>query len=209
MPNRLYTNADQLASSLTTAADPGYDVVPGNVLKVAFILLAADGFTAQTIVQAQAWQTALAATDDEKPIITPYIDGFEIAPTTPLTEGGNDATTANGVPRLRSTSFAAGKGRISAASAAQMSALRKLAAKAGNFQHGTRLGMFLLHEGKGITGLASGKPIPVYNVFFSDAKKGGLGASDDYDFEFHLEGGWSDGQTIYETDFEVRNLVNV
>lgn len=209
MPNRLYAAADQLAN-LSSAPDPGVDIVPGNVLKVAFVALAGAAFTSATIKTSAAWQTAVTA-DDLAPnliVVTPFIDSFEIAPTTPLTEGGNDTSTANGVPRLRSTSFAPGKGMISGCSAAQIKALRKLAAKSGNFQHGTRLGMFLLHEGNGISCLNEKDPIPVYNVFFGDAKKGGLGASNDYNMEFHLEGGWSLNESVIETDFVVSTLVN-
>jgi hypothetical protein len=210
MPKPLYSQADQLAK-LTVAVDPGYDLIPGNVLKLAFVLLADNVFTEVTIKTSAAWQTAVTKASGAVGlvVVTPFIDSLDIPKSTAVTEGGNDASTANGVPRLRTTSFVAGTGTISGASAAQMKELRKIAAKSGNYQHGTRVGMYLLHEGSGIGGLAAGKPIPVYNLFVSDPKKGGQGASNDYDINFHLEGGWGDDEQVFEANFVVSTLVNV
>jgi len=206
MPKRLYAAEDQTAV-VVGAPNTGVDIVPGNVVKVIFVGLADFSLTAVTVLTSAAWQTYLA--DEEKThVVTPFLDSFDIPPTTPITEGGNDNSTVNGVPRLRSTSFAVAKAKISAADKTQIKKIRQIGAKAGNFQQGTRIGVFLVHEGNGLSGLPDGKPIPCYNIFVSDSKKGGLGASNDYDLEFHLEGGWSDDETLYELAFNGSTLTN-
>ena len=213
MPKRLYDAASQ-TGVVQGAPNTGVDIVPGNVVKVIFVALVDFTLTTTTALTSAAWLTFLADVAKTH-AVTPFIDAFKIDPTTPLTEGGNDTSTYNGVPRLRSTSFATAKGKISAADPIQLKALRKLAAKSGNFQQGTRIGCFLIHEGTGMTGRAptTGAPtivraIPCFNIWIGDAEKGGLGASDDYPFEFHLEGGWSDDQQIYELGFEGAVLTN-
>ncbi|GAB2582385.1 hypothetical protein GCM10027190_34570 [Spirosoma areae] len=192
----------------------GVDIVPGNVVKVIFVALADFTLTTTTFLTSAAW-IAFLADVAKTHAVTPFIDNFKIEGTTPLTEGGNDTTTYNGVPRLLSTSFAKASGMIVAADPLQLKAMRKLAAKSGNFQQGTRVGCFLVHEGTGITGRepSAGAPtivraIPCFNIFIGDAEKGGLGAPDKYAFEFHLEGGWSDEQKIYELAFEGAVLTN-
>lgn len=210
MPKRLFKATDQV-SNLSAVIDPGFDSVPGNVQKMAFVLLSAAVFTDVTIKTLAAWQTAASKADLDAGlvVITPFLENFEIGPTTPLTEGGNDTSTANGAPRLLGTSFAAGKARISGASSSQIKALRKLTAKTGNFQHGTRLGVFLLHEENGIGCLANAKPIPIYNWFVGDTKKGGkIGQPNENEIEFHFPGGWSDDETVVDAAFDVGALVN-
>lgn len=213
MPDRLYTNTAQLAP-ITSAPDAGTDIVPGNVLKLAFVEIAgaiggATPFTAVNILLLATWTPRLAAMDNTKIVLTPYIDNFKNEPGKAITEGGYDASTYNGVPRLRSIGYSTISGKLSGVSSALIANLRKLASKAGNFQHGTRLGVYFFHEGKGISANAAGQPVPVYNVFFGDPMLVGLGASDDYEFEAHLEGGWSNARTIYETtDFTPSALVN-
>ncbi|WP_338871689.1 hypothetical protein WBJ53_26050 [Spirosoma sp. SC4-14] len=206
MPDRLYTAADQTAI-VVGAPNTGVDIVPGNVIKCVFVALADFAMTEITLLTLSAWQTFLA--DQTKThAVTPFIDAFDLPPTTPITEAGNDNTTWNGVPRQRSTSFAVAKGKFSGADATQIKALRKLGSKSGNFQQGTRIGVIFIHEGTSITCLANAKPIPAYNIFISDPKKGGLGASNDYDFEFHLQGNWSTNEKMYELAFEGATLTN-
>ena len=213
MPKRLYEAANQ-TGVVQGSPNTGVDIVPGNVVKVIFVALADFALTTTTALTSAAWLTFLADVAKTH-AVTPFIDSFDIEGTTALTEGGNDTSTYNGVPRLRSTSFAMAKGKISAADPAQLKALRKLAAKSGNFQQGTRIGCFLIHEGTGMTGIAPTaaaptivRAIPCFNIFIGDAKKGGLGASDDYEFQFHMEGGWSDDAKIYELAFEGAVLTN-
>ncbi|GAB3783327.1 hypothetical protein GCM10028818_41110 [Spirosoma horti] len=212
MPKLLYSAADQTAV-VQGAPNPGVDIVPGNVVKVIFVALADFSMTAATILLSATWTTFLADTTKTHGI-TPFIDGFDIPPTAPITEAGNDNTTVNGVPRTRSTGFATAKGKISAADPTQIKALRKLAGKSGNYQQGTRLGALFVYEGTGLGAMSplttggSVRPFPVYNVFFSDPKKGGLGASNDYDFEFHMQGGWADDEVIYQLGFEGAVLTN-
>lgn len=213
MPNRLFKATDQV-SNLTAVIDPGTDTVPGNVQKLAFVLLGATPFPfdAAKIKTLAAWQAAVSKPnlDAGLVVVTPFLENFEISATTPLTNGGNDTSTPNGAPRLQGTSFAAGKARISGASAEQIKALRLLTAKTGNFQHGTRLGVYLLHEENGIGCIDNFKPIPIYNWFVGDAKKGGaLGQPNEHEIEFHFLGGWSNNETVLDAAFEVGSLVNV
>lgn len=211
MPNRLFKATDQV-SNLTAVIDPGTDTIPGNVQKMAFVLLSANVFTDVTIKTLAAWQTAVSkpTLDAGLVVITPFLENFEISATTPLTNGGNDTSTPNGAPRLQGTSFAAGKARISGASSTQMQQLRLLTAKTGNFQHGTRLGVYLLHEENGLTCISNSKPIPVYNFFVGDAKKGGsIGQPNEHEIEFHFLGGWSTNESVIDLAFEGATLTNV
>lgn len=213
MPNRLFKATDQV-SNLTAVIDPGTDTVPGNVQKMAFVMLNTTPFPfdAAKIKTLNAWQTAVSkpTLDAGLVVITPFLENFEISATTPLTNGGNDTSTPNGAPRLQGTSFAAGKARISGASSAQIQQLRTLTAKTGNFQHGTRLGVYLLHEENGITCISDFKPIPIYNFFVGDAKKGGsIGQPNEHEIEFHFLGGWSTNESVIDAAFEVGTLTNV
>ncbi|GAB3948377.1 hypothetical protein GCM10028805_22610 [Spirosoma harenae] len=211
MPKRLYEAASQTATVLG-APNTGIDIVPGNIIKCIFVDIAGWNAyaTAPTEVNTltSAWWTAFLAATGTSHAVTPFIDAFDLPPTTALTEGGDDTTTYNGVPRQRSISYATAKGKLSGIDNTQAQQLRKLAAKSGNFQQGTRIGVIFIHEGTGITYLTGAKPIPCFNIFIGDPKMGGLGASDDYEFQFHLEGGWSFTKKTLELAFEGGTLTN-
>lgn len=205
----MYSQSAQLGS-LAAPADIGYDVVPGNVLKMILVPLAGNDGTATNITTSAYWlaKIALAASSPQKACITPFIDAFKLEATKTITEGGNDNSTANGAPRVKAVTFAQGSGKCSAVPQALIDEFNKLTAKSGNFQQGTRLGAYLVYDGAAIRGMKDGKPIPIYNVIFTDPAQGGLGASDDYDLEFNFLGGWSTNTKVFEADFVLSSLTN-
>lgn len=212
MSTLLYSAVDQIAT-VQGVPNTGVDFVPGNVEKMILVDLAGFSMTAAQIVTSAAWTTFLADTTKSH-VVTEFVTGFEIPPTTPITQGGNDASTFRGMPITRATSFAAAKGMFLGADPVTIKALRKMAAKSGNFQIGTRVGVLFIHEDSGLRArspLTTGgavRPFPLSNFFISDLKMGGLGASDDYELGFNMPGRWSDDQVIYQLAFAGAALVN-
>lgn len=92
------------------------------------------------------WTAALAATDEMKIVITPFISGFVIPPGTPIKEEGNNNNTVNGIALLQGWNNAAVTGRflnLSTAIADQLRALTPFSAITPGF---TNLEMFMFTE---------------------------------------------------------------
>ncbi|WP_234735314.1 hypothetical protein [Tellurirhabdus bombi] len=210
MSERLYAISDQIAGMPAPPDDPGYDVVPGNVIKMAIVLLSINPFTGATIITSNGWQTALTA-DPLGVYITKYIDNFTIPASEVIAEGGGDSTTWNGVRRVRALNSVTGTGMISGISHLEYKAMKKFISLSGNFQQGTRLGLIFFHEGTAITALSTGKAIPAYNIVVTDPPLGGkLGASFDVNISFDLPGGWASDIGLFEAaaGFAPSNLEN-
>ncbi|AKD55020.1 hypothetical protein SD10_09005 [Spirosoma radiotolerans] len=204
--------ASKQTASVQGIPNTGVDQVPGTIIKLVFVELAqwnayTPAITETTVITSAFW-TAFLATVDKTHVVTGFIDAFDVAETEGIMEGGNDNTTYNGVPRLRSITHAVATGKISGISNAEAAAIRSLTAKSGNFQQGARVGVLFLHEGNGLTILTGAKPMPVFNVRLFDPKMGGLGASDDYSFKFEMEGGWSFTKKTLELAFVGATLTN-
>lgn len=68
--------------------------------------------TIADLIDKTKWTAALAAVDDKKIVITPFISGFVIPPGTPITEEGNNNNTVNGISLLQGFTNAIITGRF-------------------------------------------------------------------------------------------------
>ncbi len=196
-------------AKLESVPDNDCEVIPGKVMRMGYQLLSGSDFTETSIITETAWTAALTAEDAKKIVLTPFLSdaGDPITPGEPNQTGGNDGTTAMGLPVVESYGFSSGLFQIMGASSAQIDALRKLTGASIALSGPTRLGTYLFCEGDKI-GSIGGKPIPIYNVTISDPTLGGRGKAVNYPLRFNFPALWSKGLTFHKANFSLNALIN-
>lgn len=170
---------------------------------------AAPSFTTTTLLAQATWTPLLAATDDTKIIISPYVSNFVIPPGEVLKEGGNDNTTLNGIPRLNGLGFVACTGQLQDIESAVAEALRALASESALQAGVTNLWMYMFNRfGQIITDIDSTNApgIPVYNVCAGDTGTEGFNKSNINNFTFDLAPGWSRKVKMFTPSFNPLTL---
>lgn len=158
---------------------------------------ATPSFTATTIKAAATWTPLLAASDDTKIVITPYIPGVVIPPGEILKEGGNDNTTLNGIPRINGLGFVAVTSQTQNIPAAIRTALQSFVSESAIQPGFTNIWMYMFNRFGQIIANADGSGIPVYNILGGDVGTEGFNRPNMMNFGFDLAPGWSKTATLF------------
>jgi len=153
---------------------------------------ATPSFDATTVLDLAEWQALLAATDATKIVITPKLGGDPvIAAGEPITTGGGDNSTMNGVEEVEGTNpanFTAFFKSLSTAAEVSMKPLNcEKALTVYLILQGGRIGCWKI-EGTpdNYTGM------PIQSFFLSDRNNEGYGTKDRHNVRFSLEAGYSE-----------------
>lgn len=184
----------------------------GQIQKLAFQRLSdADGtvskFTSEKAITKKAsWDTFMAAADDTKIVVTPFLNA-------PATDGGDARTYGGGNESLggieevigaNPTTFSAVFRRVPQETIAAMKEL-VCESQAHN------LGVYLIDE-NGAVGAIKGEtegdytPIPVECLFIGDKQLGGFEAPDSNAISFSFKPNYSDNLKVIACEFDARDL---
>ena len=155
---------------------------------------ATPSFTSTTIKVAATWTPLLAASGDTKMVATPLIPNVVIPAGEILTEGGNDNTTLNGIPRLLGRGFAGVTMQLPNADKEVRSAIRKLANESKGF---TNLWMYMVNAFGQVIANADSSGIDVYNVMVGDPGTEGFNRDNIANMRFDLAPGWADNVILH------------
>lgn len=166
--------------------------------------------TTTTILTVAATTPLLSAADSTKLVLTPKITNVLVPTNEILTEGGNDNTTLNGIPKLVGLGFTRVTGQLLNAPATTAKAIRALTPESLG---STNLEAFLYPKTGAVIGSnPSGvvyEGFPIYNLTLSDVGSEGFGKDNVYNFAFDLPPGWSEYHLkLMPTDYNPLTLVN-
>lgn len=152
-----------------------------------------------------SWTPLLTAIDSTKIVITPYVEGFVIPESEPITEGGGDNSTIDGVEYVLDGSAVTATGQISGAPGAIMKPLRQLMCETDLVvyfitQYGKIIGRDLepLTPGSKVTG------IPLQAYYTSHPALNGYGTRDKSTIRFALAADWADDLAIITPAFNAK-----
>ena len=200
-----------LPDSLNDIPKAGCTVRFDQIQKLAFQRLQSGdpSFTPSSILLKATWDALLAADDDTKLVITPYITNLVIPQGTLLTEGGNDNTTLNGIPVARGYGFVGVTAQLKNVPADVALALRTLTPES-TLNGGTNLWVYFFNRNGSVIGDLENSFVAgfkVYNLFISDVGSAGFQQDNIFDISFSMTGGWSDNFAMYTpTAFNPLNL---
>lgn len=149
-----------------------------------------------------SWTPLLAAVDNTKVQVSPFVESVVIPPSEPILEGGDDNTTIDGAP------IVVGAGQIRATGLfAELSSAALVALKTYNCESDLMIG-FINQDGKIWGSSPDGVKftlLPITSFFVSDAGNEGLNTRDKSPVGFNLRYGWRDKLVaVVPTDFDAR-----
>lgn len=140
------------------------------------------------------WEALLTAVDNTKVVVTPLIGGDPIIEAgEPITEGGGDNTTLNGVEDVTGVNpskFSCNFKSISPATEKAMKALMCNSVEVYFFTEGGKIVC------ENIEGTENHKGFNVQALFVSDRNNAGYGTKDTNAFSFSLPAGWSENLVL-------------
>ena len=144
------------------------------------------------------WDARRAAVDASKMVVTPFIGGDPIITAgEPITEGGGDNSTLNGVEEVVGTNPSVFSAVFKSLSVAQELAIKDLMCRSG-----VEVTLFL-EGGK----IAASKPsatsenitgFTTQSLFLGDRNNEGFGTKDSFAFSFSLAAGWSETLVVID-----------
>lgn len=167
------------------------------------------GFTFDTLTDdiktLASWTPLLTAVDSTKVVITPFVEGFVIPESEPITEGGGDNSTIDGVEIVLDGAGVTATGQIAGAPGAIMKPIRDLMCETNLVvylitQYGKIIGRDLepLTPGSKVTG------IPIQAFYASNPGLQGLGTRDKATIRFGMAADWADDMAIITPTFNVK-----
>lgn len=184
----------------------------GQIQKLAFQRLkgtsgTANKFTAdKEITKKASWDTLLAATDDTKIVVTPFLNAPSAEAGAARTfGGGNDSLGGiEEVVGAEPTPFTAVFRRLPQSI---VKAMKELVCES----QAHNLGVYLIDE-NGAVGALAGETegdysaIPVESLFIGDKTLGGFDAPDSNGIQFSFRPNWSDDLKVVACEFDARDL---
>lgn len=145
--------------------------------------------TAQLDTKAD-WEVRRTATDNTKIILTPLIGGDPIIEAgEPITEGGGDNSTLNGVTETTGTNPSSFSCVFKSISPEIEKALKEVACKSVEVYFFVEGGKIVAEQ---VEGTKNVKGINVQALFVSDRNNAGYGTKDTNTLSFELASGWSE-----------------
>lgn len=180
----------------------------GQIQKVAFQRLmkangTKNGFTTTNAITLLAsWTPKMAAADDTKIVVSPYIQAPTAEAGAARTFGGGNETLG-GVEEIIGREPTPFSGVIRKAPQEVIKALKEMQCESW----GNNLGVFLFDENGAIGAIKDEKtagayyPIPIRSLFIGDKTLGGLEAPDSNAIQWSFLPNWSDNLDIVDPDF--------
>lgn len=159
------------------------------------------------ITEIGSWTPQLAAADDEKIVITPYLENFIIPEGTAITEGGGDNVTIDGVERVLGTGPITVTAMLAGVPVSIIDQIRDLMGEPA-------LEVFLFNQyGKIIArdstpaaaeGAKVHRGIPIQSLFCPYPANNGLNTVDKATFRFAFAEDWAKNRVIITPVFNVK-----
>lgn len=152
-----------------------------------------DGSAGNDITVLADWQTRLAASDDTKAVVTPYVYNAIITAGESITNGGGDNTTLNGEVELVGVNPSTFSAMFQGLNSTQIAELQTLNCETSLTVY------FITQDGKIVakeepTGSYSG--FPVTSFFVGDKSNEGFATKDKNSFSFNMEACWSAKEAV-------------
>lgn len=142
-----------------------------------------------------SWQAFATATDATKIVTTPLIGGDPVIEAgEPITTGGGDNSTLNGVEETEGTNPSTFSAVFKSISPKVEKALKTLMCE-------KNLTVYLHLQGGRTVATDDFGGLPIQNVFISDRNNQGFGSKDTNVIRFSLPAGWSENIEIYVPEF--------
>lgn len=186
---------------------------PENYGQIQRLVFQRAGYTfdapATDILLLASWTPLIAAVDGTKVVSTPFIEGFTIGQSEPITTGGGDNSTVDGVEIIEGSGPITAGGTFRGVPASIIAKLRLLMGEAINPGD---LVMYMINQyGKIIcTEVAVGDKytgIPLVSLFVPNAGNEGLNTRDASNFRFSLVDGWRDSCVILTPGFNAKTAL--
>lgn len=178
----------------------------GQIQKIALWQSGQTPFTDTSILTSAAWVTAMALTDEGKPIVTNYVTNFAIPNSTAVEQTAD--TNINAMPELQRGSIVKGTFMNRSITPAQITTMQSLTPFTQIQPGVTQLGFVMVNEdNKAIWNDNAGDLlIPMFNFFTSDVDiTGTLGALNNVTSEYYLKYGWSKNLKVGQMTFDFLN----
>lgn len=174
------------------------------VQKIAFQKTGGASFTSTSILTSAAWTTALAATEPDKIIVSPYLQKVVITPGEVIETG--DANNLNGMPQHEGFGFTVVTAEIHNAPHTVVTALKTLTELSSRQAGVTGIKGYFFGENSRITATASANGIYLYNFTISDVMTEGKRKANVHKVRFLLADGWSEDLQTFNASFDPNTL---
>lgn len=146
------------------------------------------------------WTPLLTATDDTKVQVTPYFSGLVLPPSEPLTEGGNDNSTVNGIPLYLGEGFIGVAGQFIGLPPSVAEQLRDYTVESISSIGVTDLVAYFVNRfGQLIHNNLTG--FPIYNWRLSSVGSEGFNKHNKTNFSFSMTGEWDAAAVVTKPTF--------
>lgn len=186
----------------------------GQIQKIAFGRTYTDRFAdLSAFISEPVWENLLAATNDSKLVVSPYFAGMTFPVAAPITAGGNDNTTINGVTDLQGGQMIVVPFTLTNQSAQTMREFRELAAETMIQPGFSQLEAYLFNDNNEViydetsTGTEF-NGFRIYNLYIPDVASNGLNSNNTYNCQFELPFGWSENWAKVKQSWNPRDLAN-
>lgn len=196
---------------LPTISDQGDCLASsGNIIGLGFQLVQVTPSFTDSSIKTLATFTPLLASATATALRYVPVVNFSVAAGEAITEGGNDQSTFQGLPKLKGGGYSTATFTLEGVSAALAKEIRALTkfSRAGGGR--TKLRVFFFTEDNYVISDADFNGLKTYGLFIGDATKGGSYKPEDmYGGQFYLEYGWSHDAVTTLATFDVSALKNV
>lgn len=186
----------------------------GQIQKIAFGRSYEDRFANMgAFIGENIWEALLAVTNDSKLVVSPYFAGMQFPVAAPITQGGNDNTTINGVTDLQGGQMIVVPFVLTNQSSQTMREFRELAAETMIQPGFSNIEAYLFNDNNSVIydEGASGdlfNGFKIYNLYIPDVASNGLNSNNTYNCQFELPFGWSQYWNMVKQTWNPRDLAN-
>jgi len=157
------------------------------------------------------WDALLAASGDDKLIITPYFNNVIIPQSEEQTEGGNDNTTIDGIETSLGESFTKVTGELRGAPSDVSRALQLMGCETNSDIGETNVNSFYLAKNNlliydAATAVPNG--FPIYNFRVSDVGTEGFNQKNKMNLSWSTKPGWSNNFAVVKLPFDLLSKIN-
>lgn len=186
----------------------------GQIQKIAFGRTFENRFSnLAAFISEGSWDNLLLATNNSRLVVSPYFAGMSFPVAAPITAGGNDNTTINGVTDLQGGQMIVVPFTLTNQSAQTMREFRDLAAETMLQPGFSQLEAYLLNDNDEVIydeteAGTEYNGFRIYNLYIPDVASAGLNSNNTYNCQFELPFGWSENWAKQKMTWNPRDLAN-
>lgn len=157
-----------------------------------------------------SWTPLLTDADNDKIVITPYIDDFKIPEAAAITEGGSDNTTVDGVERVLGAGAITCTGMLSGVPVSILTQLRDLMGEVAlEIYLFNQYGRIICRDSTpaALAAVKVYRGIPIYSLFVPYPGNNGLNTVDKATLRFALAEDWALNRAIITPTFNVKTAL--